>query len=81
MTLTPGERYSITYREAGDEKEALAHYRGFGTADVIARGEPGESSGGRGPELHWFKVDGRPGYLTIEDDDLVSYQIAEGYGG
>lgn len=80
MTLTPGERYTITYRERGEERTELAHYRGFGTGDMIARGDPAQSSG-EGGELHWFELDGVPGYLTIRDEDLLGYQVAEGYGG
>lgn len=81
MTLTAGGRYTIVYREGGEEKTVLAHYRGFGTADAIARGEESVSSESEAVELHWFKVDGEPGYRTIRPDDLVSYEEAEGYGG
>ena len=81
MRLTPGERYTITYREHGKEVTALAHYRGFGTGDAIARGDPAQASSSTGRELHWFEVDGMPGYLTLEDEDLLSYEVAEGYGG
>lgn len=80
MTLTPGERYTITYRERGEERTALVHYRGFGTADTIARGDPAQSVG-EGTELHWFQIDGVPGFLTITEDDLLGYEVAEGYGG
>jgi hypothetical protein len=78
MTLTPGGRYSIAYREHGEEKTALAHYRGFGTADWIARGDPNEPSS-EPDGLHWFKVDGTPGYLSMREEDLVGYEIAEGH--
>lgn len=81
MTLTPGGRYSIVYRDGGEEKTALAHYRGFGTADTLARGEESVPSGSEAVEFHWFKVDGIPGYLTLDEDDLVSFEVAEGYGG
>ncbi len=81
MTLTRGERYTIVYREGGEEKTTLAHYRGRGTGDSIARGEPGEESESAGGGLHWFEVDGEPGYLAVDEDDLVSFEIAEGYGG
>lgn len=79
MTLTPGERYSIVYQEGGEEKSAIAHYRGFGTAAAISRDdmvEPGEEGSG---EFHWFKIDGRMSYVTVEPDDLLSYEVAEGY--
>jgi hypothetical protein len=79
MTLTPGERYSIVFREGGEEKTAIAHYRGFGTAAAVSRDDmvaPGEEGSGK---LHWFKIDGRQSYVTIDPDDLVSYEVAEGY--
>jgi hypothetical protein len=81
MALTLGERYTITYRDRGDERTALAHYRGFGTADTIARGDPAQSPSDEAGELHWFQIDGEPGYLTITEDDLLGYEVAEGYGG
>jgi hypothetical protein len=80
MALTPGERYTITYRERGEERTELVHYRGFGTADTIARGDPAQS-GGEGTELHWFQIDGVPGFLPITEEDLLGYEVAEGYGG
>ena len=80
MPLTPGERYTITYRDGHEERTALAHYRGFGTGDAIARAE--ETTVGGEPEgLHWFELDGVPGYLTLDADDLLGYEVAEGYGG
>ncbi|HUG08036.1 MAG TPA: hypothetical protein VMP13_03975 [Acidimicrobiia bacterium] len=79
MTPTPGGRYSIVYREGGEEKTAVAHYRGFGTAAAIARDDMVEPADGEAGELHWFKIDGRIGYVTIEPDDLISYEEAEGY--
>lgn len=81
MALTRGERYTIVYRDGGEEKTALAHYRGFGTADAIARGEPWDEPGSAAGGLHWFEIDGKPGYLTVEEDDLIRFEIAEGYGG
>ena len=81
MTLTRGERYTIVYKDGGEEKTALAHYRGRGTGDSIARGEPAEQSEHPGSGPHWFEVDGEPGYLAIDEDDLVSFEMAEGYGG
>jgi NADH:ubiquinone reductase (H+-translocating) len=81
MTLAPGERYNITYRERGEERTALVHYRGFGTGDTIARGDASQPSGGAGGELHWFEIDGVPGYLTLKEEDLLGYEVAEGYGG
>jgi hypothetical protein len=80
MTLTLGERYTITYRERGEERTALVHYRGFGTADSIARGDPAQSPSGEAGELHWFQLDGVPGYLTIREEDLLDYEVAEPYG-
>jgi hypothetical protein len=79
MTLTPGERYTITYRDGREERTALAHYRGFGTGDAIARGEE-TTVAGEGGGVHWFELDGVPGYITLEDDDLVSYELADPYG-
>lgn len=80
MNLTPGERYNITYRERGEERTTLAHYRGFGTGDALARAEETTVAGER-EGLHWFELDGVPGYLTIDADDLLGYEVAEGYGG
>jgi hypothetical protein len=80
MTLTPGERYTITYRDGREERTALAHYRGFGTGDAIARAEE-TTVGGDREGLHWFELDGVPGYLTLEEGDLLGYELAEGYGG
>jgi len=80
MTLIPGERYTITYRDGREERTTLAHYRGVGTGDAIARAE--ESTLGvesEGPL--WFEIDGMPGYLTLDEDDLLGYEVAEGYGG
>ncbi len=79
MTLTTGWRYSIVYREGGEEKIAVAHYRGFGNAAAIAWDDMVVPADGEAAELHWFKIDGRLGYVTIEPDDLISYEVAEGY--
>lgn len=79
MTLTPGERYTIVYREDGEEKTALAHYRGIGTAAAIARPDPPAAQGDGNGDLHWFQIDGQHGYLTIDEDDLLGYEVAEGY--
>jgi NADH dehydrogenase len=78
MTLTIGGRYNITYRERGEERTALAHYRGFGTGDALARAEETTVVGER-EGRHWFEVDGVPGYLTIDEENLLSYEVAEGY--
>jgi hypothetical protein len=80
MALTPGERYTITYRERGEERTELVHYRGFGTANMIASGDPTRSVS-EGTELHWFQIDGVPGFLAIPEDDLLGYEVAEAYGG
>lgn len=79
MTLSTGGRYSIVYREGGEEKTAVAHYRGFGTAASIARDDMVAPADGEAGELHWFKIDGRRSYVTIEPEDLISYEVAEGY--
>lgn len=81
MTLTPGERYSIVFRDGNDERAAVAHYRGYGTGDAIARGEESVATAGGATELHWFKIDGEAGYRSIDEDDLVAYEAAEGHGG
>jgi len=80
MTLIPGERYTITYRDGREERTALAHYRGVGTGDAIARAEE-STVGGEGEGPHWFEIDGVPGYLTLEEEDLLGYEVAGGYGG
>jgi hypothetical protein len=80
MALTIGERYNITYRERGEERTARAHYRGFGTGDALARAEE-TTVVPEGEGLHWFELDGVPGYVTIEEEDLLGYEIAESYGG
>lgn len=77
MTLTPGERYEIVYRTDGEERTARVHYRGLGSADEMARGDQSESSVEPGSELHWFQLDGVPGYLTVHPDDLLNYELAE----
>lgn len=79
MTLTLGERYSIVFREGGEEKSAIAHYRGFGTAAAIARDDMVEPPDEGGGQYYWFKIDGRQSYVTIDPDDLLSYEVAEGY--
>jgi hypothetical protein len=75
MTLTPGETYEIVYVAHGEERSAHAHYRGQGSADTIARGEESVTPHSEEDQPHWFRVDGEAGYLVVEPDDLISFEL------
>ena len=75
MALQPDQKYEIVYRVDGDEETATARYRGLGTADELARGEPAPTEDAE--EFHWFQVDGEPGFLVVDPDDLVSFEPSE----
>lgn len=77
MALDNDAKYRIVYREGGKELTAVGRYRGLRTSDDLARGGKSRVSTEHAEKFHWFQLDGTHGFLTVAQDDLLSYEPAD----
>lgn len=77
MELETDVKYEIVYKDGHKERTAVGLYRGFRTSDELSRGGKSQVSIDEPDRYHWFQLDGTHGFLSIADDDLVSYEPAD----
>lgn len=77
MALEHDVKYEIVYRDGGKELTAVGRYRGFKTSDDLSRGGKSQATIEDPQRYHWFQLDGTHGFLSVSEDDLVSYEPAD----